>query len=727
MDDRFQPSRRLFLQAGAAAGGGLMLGIGFGAQALTVIPDAPLGLYVIVPSSGRIRLVSKNPEIGQGIKTMMPMLIAEELDVTWDQVDIVQGEGAVKYEPQFAGGSMATPMNWLPMRQAGAAARLMLVTAAANRWGVKPEDCTVKAGVISNSGRTLSYTEVATEASRLPVPDPATLKLKDAKDFAIIGRTHKGYDSPRIVRGEPIFGIDARVNGMVHAVFVRPPAFGAKLVSADIEAARAMKGVKDVFVLKAADYGDDWMHGLKDGVAILASNTWYARQAREALKVEWDLSGAAGHTTELYATRAAELMNGAPVKVTTDQGKADEAFAAAKTKVTADYAAPFLPHVNMEPQNCTVHVQKDKVEIWAPTQLPGAGRDLVAKALGVAPESLVIHMERCGGGFGRRLENDYMVEAAVIAKKAGVPVKLTWTREDDIANDYFRSGANLRMEGGLDETGRITAFRQHAVTYSRGGEVAQGANVDARGFAAIVAPNVRMGESYIETPVTTGYLRAPASNLLAYVSEAFVDELAHAAGQDPVAFRLAQIEAHLAAHPVTEAGNPWNYNPERMRDVIRIVAERSGWGRKMPEGVGLGIGCYFSHQGHFAEVAQVKVADGFFHVQKVWVVGDIGSTIINPTHAINQVEGSVIDGIGEMSGEITFVDGAVQQSNFHDFPMIRMPQAPQIDVHFHITGFSPTGVGEPALPPVVPAVANAIFAACGKRVRSLPIRPGSLA
>ncbi|EGF92610.1 tat twin-arginine translocation pathway signal sequence domain protein [Asticcacaulis biprosthecium C19] len=727
MDDRFQPSRRLFLQAGAAAGGGLMLGFGFEAQALSPA-TVDLNHFIRISLRG-VTIISKNPEIGQGIKTMLPMLIAEELDVTWDQISIEQADGDdKKYGAQFAGGSMATPMNWLPMRQAGAAARHMLVAAAAAKWGVKPEDCTTKAGFVLNGGRKLAYGDVAADAAKLTAPDPATLKLKDPKAFTIIGKTHKGYDSPKIVKGQPIFGIDTVVPDMVHAVFVRPPVFGAKIVSADLDAAKAMTGVKDAFILKAADYGDDWLHGVKDGVAILASNTWYANRAREALNIQWDSASGAGHTTEVYAAKAAELLTAAPVKVTSSQGDVDAALAKAHKTVTADYGAPFLPHVNMEPQNCTVHVRADGVEIWAPTQLPGAGRDLVAKAVGVAPETVVVHMIRCGGGFGRRLENDYMVEAAVISKKAGVPVKLTWTREDDIQNDYFRPGAHMRLEGGLDADGRLTAFRQHAVTYTRDGKVAQGADVDARGLLAVTTAHNRMAESYIETPMTTGYLRAPSSNLLAFVSEAFVDELAHAAGKDAIAFRVDQIEAHLKEHPHTEAGNPWAYNPERMRDVLKIVAERSGWGKTtLPKGTAFGVASYFCHQGYFAEVAQVKVSDGFFHVQKVWVVGDIGSVVINPSHAANQVEGSVIDGIGEMYGEITFADGGVVQSNFHDFPMIRMPQAPQIDTHFHITGFSPTGVGEPALPPVVPAVASAIFAVTGMRVRNLPIRPGDLA
>ena len=721
MEDGFMPSRRLFLTAGAAAGGGLVLG--FSVSAGTV-SGAALGNFVRIGGDGKVTIVAKNPEIGQGVKTMLPVLIAEEMDADWGSVVIEQADGdKAKYGDQYAGGSMATSDNWLPMRQVGAAARYMLVAAAAKRWGVAAADCTTQAGYVVNGARKLGYGALAEAATKVTAPDPASLKLKDPAQFVLIGKPRKGFDNPKIVRGEPLFGIDVNVPGMVYAAYVRAPVFGAKLVSADLDAVKAMTGVKDAFVLK----GTDPMHGLKDGVAILASNWWYANRAREALKVVWDDASGKGHSTADYVATGRALLDKPAVKTSRDDASFDDVMKAAKTRVAADYSVPFLPHATMEPQNCTVAVRGDTVEIWAPTQLPEDGRKLVAGVLGVDASKITVHMIRCGGGFGRRLENDYMAEAAAIAQKAGVPVKLVWSREDDMTHDYYRPGAMHRFEGGLDDTGKVVAYRHHMVTFTRDGKVAQGSEVDQGGFTPQMTDTVRTSESYIETPVTTGYLRAPVSNSVAFATESFVDEMAHAAGKDPVALRLAQIDGHIKAHPYTDAANTWGYNPQRMRDVLALVAERSGWGKAtLPKGVGMGVACYFSHQGFFAEVAKVAVSDGNVRVLKVWVVGDIGSTIINPLHAENTVQGAVIDGIGEMFGEITFIDGAAEQTNFDTFPLLRMPQAPKVDVFFHKTAFSPTGLGEPALPPVVPAVANAIFAATGKRIRDLPLRPESL-
>ncbi|MGN6365927.1 molybdopterin cofactor-binding domain-containing protein [Asticcacaulis taihuensis] len=707
-----ETTRRLFLQAGAGIGGGLMLGFGFaraeGAKALTD--------YVSIAPDGVITIMAKNPEIGQGAKTMLPILIAEELDADWTKVRIETAPSdEARYGAQFAGGSMTTTMNWEPMRQVGAAARWLLIEAAARKLSARHDAFTTAKGqVVHESGKTSTYGELAGDAAKLTPPAADSLKLKDPKDFKLIGQSQSGYDSPKIVRGEPIFGIDMTLPGMVYAVYVKSPVYGARLQACDLTAAKAMPGVTDVFILK----GTDW-HGLQDGIAILAKSWWYAQNARTALEPVWDDAVGAPHDSAIYLEKAKALVKGTG-EVKQQSGDIDAALKSAAKMVDAFYDVPFLAHVPMEPQNCTARVTASGVEIWAPTQVPNDGKALVGKTLGVPPETVNVHMRRAGGGFGRRLENDYMAEVAAIAQKAGKPVKLVWSREDDVAHDFFRPGCYHNLRAGVDAAGKLTAYACHSVTFSRDGQVAQGAGIDGNAFAPLVTPNFRLEQSLIETTIPTGYLRAPSSNALAFVHESFWDEIAHAAGQDPVAFRLAQLDAHLNGKA--------NYNPARMRAVLQTVAKRSNWGKtKLPKGEGLGVATYFSHRGYFAEVAQVRVADdGQWRVLKVWAVGDVGSHIINPTGALNQVEGSVMDGIGSMEAEITFEKGRAVQSNFHEIPMMRMPKAPQVDVHFVTNDFPPTGLGEPALPPVIPAVANAIFAATGIRIRKLPILPETL-
>ena len=714
--------RRFFLTASLSASGALAFGLGAQAAGPQKDADSPwLGDYIQIHPDGTVLILARNPEIGQGIKTALPMMIAEELDADWAQVCIDTAPvDAKRFGGQFAGGSTSTPYNWVPMRQVGAAARSMLVTAAARHWQVSPDSLTTSKGQVlhASSGRKLGYGALAAKAAGLPAPDLKTIALKDPKTYSIIGQAKPGVDSPRVLKGEPLFGIDMVLPGMVYAVYVKSPVFGARLKSADLDAVRKQRGVIDAFAIEGADD----MHGVRPGVAILAKSWWYAKAARDVLKPVWDDAFGAEHDSAIYAKTAPSLL-ASPGTVTKNNGDVDAAFAKAAKVVEASYSVPFIPHVPLEPQNCTAAPTRDGgVEIWAPSQTPGDGGDAVAKTLNIPRDKVIVHMRRAGGGFGRRLENDYMLEAATIAVKAQTPVKLVWTREDDVGHDFYRPGSFHKLRAGLDADGKVIAYQVHGVTYAQNRQTAQGAGIDGDQFPGAVVENYRFEQSAIPTIVPTGYLRAPSSNGLGFVHESFWDELCRAAGQDPVAHRLKHMAAH-AADPAKGRG----YSAGRMQAVLQAVAERANWaGRKTEPGKGYGVACYFSHAGYFAEIAKVRVTKEDWQVLKVWCVGDVGSTIINPSGAQNQVEGAILDGIGSLRHEIHFDKGAAREQNFDAIPMMRMSQAAQVDVHFLLSDNPPTGLGEPALPPVLPAVANAIFDATGIRVRDLPLLPEKL-
>ncbi len=719
--------RREFLRVSALAGGGLLLGawLDFGTNGVLEAAEAPLhagefspNAFIRIAPSGAITIVAKNPEIGQGIKTMLPMLIAEELDVDWSAVTIEQAMSEpAKYGSQVAGGSTATPTNWEPLRKAGAAGRQMLVAAAAQSWSVPAAECTTASGVVYHkaSNRQMTYGALATAAAALPAPDMATVTLKDPKDFRIIGKPMTGVDNHKVVTGQPLFGIDVVVPNMLYGTFEKCPVFAGKAVSANLEEIKALPGVKNAFIVD----GGTVLSGLLSGVAILADTWWAAKSARAKLKVTWEEGATAQQSSASIKAKATELFAQAPARALRADGDVNTAFAAATKTVEATYEYPFLAHATLEPQNCTASFRSDAIEIWAPTQNPQSGRVLVAKTLGIAEKDVAIHITRSGGGFGRRLNNDYMVEAAMIAKMAGVPVKLLWTREDDIRHDFYRPAGFHKLKGAVDASGKLSAWQNHFVTFSNNGtDFVPSAGMDGTEFPSLAAPNRNVSVSTMPLGVPTGYLRAPGSNALAYVHESFIDELAHAAKKDPLQFRLEMLSQLPAETPRGAMV------PSRMKGVLEQLAQKSGWGtRKLPKGSGVGVASYYSHRGYFAEVVEVSVTRaGKLTVKKVWVVGDVGSQIINPSGAINQVQGSVIDGISEaLAQEITIEAGRTKQSNFHDFPLIRLNQIPVVDVSFRTTEYPPTGMGEPALPPVVPALCNAIFAATGKRIRSLPL------
>ena len=730
-------SRRAFLRVSSLAGGGILLGLyalPAGAEAIealggTTAPDAftPNAFIRIMPS-GAVTIVSKSPEAGQGMKTSLPMMIAEELEVDWKDVTVEQAPGdAAKYGRQFLGGSSATPSNWDEMRRVGAAGRHMLIAAAAQTWGVSETECYAASGRVHHrpTRRSLAYGQLVERAATVPAPDLKTLKLKDPAEFRIIGKPAANVDNRAIATGKPLFGIDVKVPGMLYAMYAKCPVFGGRVASANVEQVRSMPGVRHVFVVE----GTNDIFGLLNGVAIVADSWWAAQLARRQLRVEWNEGPTAEQGSVACARRAEELSKQPWATALREDGDVEGAFRAGGKTVEASYAYPFLHHATMEPMNCTARMQDGKLELWAPTQDPEGARQAVARTLEIPAANITINMVRMGGAFGRRYTHDYVLEAAAVAKRIpGTPVKLLWTREDDTQHGFYRPGGFHYLKGSVSAEGQLVAWRNHFVTFGEGGRPNRNAQMNGGEFPARFVPNFATGMSTMPLGVPTGPLRAPGSNAIAFVMQSFLDELAHAAGKDPLTFRLdlltgQQIVDVPSASPGARPGFP-GLDAERARGVVELVAEKSGWGkRQLPRGTGMGVAFHYSHRGYFAEVVEASVsADKAVKVHRVWAAGDVGSEIVNPSGAEQQVQGSVLDGLGGAMGqEITIDRGRVVQSNYHDFPLLRITHAPPVEVHFRRTEHSPTGMGEPAFPPVAPALANAIFAATGDRVRTLPL------
>ncbi len=730
--------RRDFLKLSAVAGGGLVLGFYINAGGDAVAAEGaktsaagaggaftPNAFIRILPS-GAITITSKQPEIGQGIKTSLPMVIAEELDVSWRDVTIEQGELNDKFGGQSAGGSSSTPNNYENFRMVGATARAMLVDAAAQTWGVPASECTTQAGIVTHkgSGKSLKYGALVAKASTLPVP--AAAPFKDKKDYKIVGTRVSGVDNPKVVTGKPLFGIDTKLPGMLYAVYEKCPAFGGKVVSANLDEVKSLPGVKDAFVIE----GTSNTSGLMPGVAIIADSTWSAISARKQLKVKWDEGKVAETGWDSYVAQAREASTKPGARTLRKDGDIDAAFKGAAKVVEAEYVYPFISHLSLEPMNCTSHWKDGVMEMWAPSQNPGGGQQAVARELNIPAGKINVRITRSGGGFGRRLTADFMIESAAIALKVNAPVKLTWSREDDLRHDQMRPGGLHFLKGAVDAKGKLSAWKNNFFGFN-----GSGGTLTADEFPGRWVPNYLLEQTTFEPGWPMGPWRAPGSCVFAWVFHSFIDELAHAGGRDPVEFRLELLGDKDEMAPSPQApgakgppGQP--YNVARMRGVVKLAAEKANWGKKkFPKGQGAGIAFHFSHRGYFAHVAEVTVSpEGKLKVDRVVCACDIGAQVVNLSGAENQVEGSVVDGIGVMMfQELQIERGRVVQSNLNQYDMIRMPDAPtKIEIHFNKTNYPVTGIGEPALPPVAPAVCNAIFAATGKRLRQFPISRSDL-
>ncbi|UTA69219.1 xanthine dehydrogenase family protein molybdopterin-binding subunit [Emticicia sp. 21SJ11W-3] len=696
-------SRRDFLKSAAMAGGGFMLSFSwfgkevFASETATtaVAADFAPNAFLSIHPDGIVTIMSPNPEIGQGIKTAFPIIVAEELDVDWAKVKVLQAPlDTKKFERQVAGGSGSIPHSWQRLRKAGATARQMLVEAGAKRWNVPAAECKTEKGYVihTSSNKRLSYGELATEAAQ--ITPPADVKLKDIKDFSLIGSTIKGVDNQDILTGKPLFGIDFYREGMLFSMIQRPPAFGLKLKSFDASAAKAMPGIVDVV-------------SFKNKVAVVGKSTWEVKKAREALKIEWEKEGNL-ESTEDHNRIFKELLDSPKADVRRKEGNVEEAFKNAAKIVESEYQCPFLPHNPMEPMNFFAHVKPDGVELVGPTQTPQAAQTQTAKLLNIAPEKVTVELTRMGGGFGRRLGTDYVLEAVEVSNLVKAPVKVIWTREDDMTGGSYRPAVRYRFRAALDKQGNMIAYSLRGVGINAGNSTRE------NNFPSGAVPNLLIDSVDHKSPITTGPWRAPITNFLAFAEQSFIDEVAIAAGKDAVQFRLDLLEK--ARNSPT---GPVRYDIDRMKTVIEMAAEKSGWFKKR-KGISLGFSVYFSHASYVAQVAEVVVKKGKPVLQKIYAVVDCG-IVVNQSGARNQVIGGIVDGMGHaMYGNLTFKEGTPAQSNFNTFRLIKMNEIPAVEVHFVNNGIDPTGLGEPALPPTGGSIANAIYKATGKRLKSQP-------
>ncbi len=733
-------SRRRLLIGGLTAAGGLVIGLPFDSLLAATQPppgERQIGWFVEIQANGDVIIGVAQPEIGQGVRTALPMLVAEELDVEWDRVQFRQMPlGIVKtpegftwqYGGQGAGGSTSIIEAWPFLRDVGASARRQLMQAAANRWGVSLSDCRTEPGVVicDANGKQLSYAELVAEAATLPVPaDPAPLKA--ASDFRIIGQPKGVIDARDIVTGKARYGLDTDVPGMKYASIERCPWLDGTVASLDDSAARKVPGVVDVFVVEGPKPGEPYFI-LASGVAVVAESTWAAFQGRKALKIEWNRGPYTAESTESFWQQCESLLAG-DGQVVRNDGDFDGAMASAAQTVQARYQQPYVNHAPLEPQNCFAHVQETSARVIAPTQMPSGASRAVNEVTGIDREFISVEMTRVGGGFGRRLTNDYVAEAALVSKQAGgIPVQLVWTREDDIKHDFFRPSGLHELKAAVDANGNVTAWTHRLASaskyYRRPDVTAEGmfeAELYVDDFPAGMVDNLRIEYHSVQSGVPRGSWRAPAHTANAFVVQSFVDEVAHATGQDPLALRLAMYGDNREL-PYAQHGGP-TFNPWRLSRLLQHVAQEIGYERQRPKGTAVGIASHFTFGGYAAHAVEVTVGTkGELSIDRVVAAVDCG-VVVNPRGVEAQLQGGTVDGLSTaLNLQITVRDGQIEQSNFHDYPLLRLAGVPRrIECHILPHGDTPTGMGEMGIPTLAPALCNAIFNASGVRIRKLPL------
>jgi len=740
-----QLNRRSFIKSSLLTGGGLVIGFNWLAAACSTNTSKPQAIpdewfeingYLKIGENGVVTIMSPNPEIGQNVKTSMPMIVAEELDVDWKNVLVEQAPlDTAIFNRQLAGGSDSIKQSWNGLRIAGASARKMLKDAAAKKWNVPVDEITTELGVLyhKNSGKKAGYGEVASAAAQLTVPKE--VELKDLKDFKIIGTSKKNVDGQKIVTGQPLFGLDYKKEGMLIAMIVHPPAFGMKLKSFDATDAKARPGVKDVFQIKIFndDYKPQWCDttSFTELVAVVGNSTWEVMSAREYLKVEWEtfadhklavagwgadqiisvpggLESTADHNSKMTDAAAK------PGKIERRDGNPEDAFKKAAKVIERTYTAPFLAHTPMEPMNFFAEVTADKAVLVGPIQSPEFMEKTLAARLGLPLEKIDIQMTRMGGGFGRRLYGHFMVEAALISQKMNAPVKLIYSREDEITFGIYRPAYHAVYRAALDANNNLTAF------HVKMGGVPENA-LHANRFPAGALDNYLAESWAIESNISVGAMRAPGSNFNAVAEQSFLDEVAEAMGKDPIQLRLDLLK-RAKEKPVGERND---YDAARYAGVLELVRDKSGWGTDATK-KNRGVAAYFCHSSYVANVLDIELVNDEPVVQKVYAAIDCG-IVVNPDAAINMTEGSIVDGIGQaMYGELTFSKGQPDQNNFDSYRLIRHMEAPkEIEVHFVENEIDPTGLGEPPYPPVMGALANALYKATGKRLYNQPFSKSS--